>query len=188
MSLMKQELRKLIRERKALYTIEERKRLSEEICAKVKAHPLWEEASTVLLYHALPDEVNTELLLGCKDKTLLLPVVVGDDLELRYYTGATSEGAYHIQEPVGEIFTDYDTIDLAIIPGMAFDAEGHRLGRGKGYYDRLLPRIAHAYRMGICFPFQLLEEVPCEHHDMIMDEIIHGGIASSILDKGQKKV
>ena len=49
---------------------------------------------------------------------------------------------------------------------------GNRLGRGKGYYDRLLPRIPSAYKAGICFPFQLVEEVPAEPFDIRMDEII----------------
>lgn len=169
---MKKELRKLIRERKALCTMEERAKLSEEICRKVMATQEWQDARTVLLYHALPDEVNTLSILRARGKTLLLPVVVGDDLELRVFDGSTAEGAFHIQEPTGQLFTDYPSIDLAIIPGMAFDAEGHRLGRGKGYYDRLLPRLTHAYRLGICFPFQLLDSVPTEEHDIKMHKVI----------------
>lgn len=182
--MTKQELRKLIRERKALCTMEERTKLSEEICRKVMATPAWQDARTVLLYHALPDEVNTLSILRARGKslaqdkaitqgkTLLLPVVVGDDLELHIFDGSTAEGAFHIQEPTGQLFTDYPSIDLAIIPGMAFDREGHRLGRGKGYYDRLLPRLTHAYRLGICFPFQLLDSVPTEEHDIKMDAVI----------------
>lgn len=170
--MTKQELRKRVRELKALCSLEERARLSEEICRKVMATPQWQEAQTVLLYHALPDEVNTLSILRARGKTLLLPVVIGDDLELRVFDGSTSEGAFHIQEPTGQLFTDYPSIDLAIIPGMAFDSEGHRLGRGKGYYDRLLPRLTLAYRLGICFPFQLQEEVPHEEHDVRMDEVI----------------
>lgn len=195
--MTKQELRKRVRELKALCSLEERARLSEEICRKVMATPQWQEARTVLLYHALPDEVNTTLLLnavlektrssphtekllplaeryggGGGEGLILLPVVIGDDLELRVFDGSTSEGAFHIQEPTGQLFTDYPSIDLAIIPGMAFDSEGHRLGRGKGYYDRLLPRLTQAYRLGICFPFQLQEEVPHEEHDVRMDEVI----------------
>ena len=68
-------------------------------------------------------------------------MVKGDDLELRLYTGddRLTEGAFHIDEPTGTAFTDYAAIDLAVIPGVAFDRRGNRLGRGKGYYDRLLP-------------------------------------------------
>ena len=69
-------------------------------------------------------------------------------------------------------FTDYAAIDFIVVPGVAFDAKGNRLGRGKGYYDRLLPRIPSAYKAGICFPFQLVEEVPAESFDVRMDIII----------------
>ena len=67
---------------------------------------------------------------------------------------------------------NYDEIQLAIIPGMAFDRAWHRLGRGKGYYDRLLPKLKKAHLLGICFPFQLLDEVPTEPHDVKMQEVL----------------
>ena len=75
-------------------------------------------------------------------------------------------------EPSGELFTHYDSIDVAIIPGMAFDAGGNRLGRGKGYYDRLLARIPDVYKIGICFDFQKVESVPADINDIKMDEVI----------------
>lgn len=108
-----------------------------------------------------------------KKKDIILPVVVGEELELRLYTGPQdlAIGAYGIAEPTGEVFTDYKSIDLAVIPGVAFDMAGHRLGRGKGYYDKLLPRIS-AFKIGICFPFQLIEEVPAESFDICMNTII----------------
>ena len=75
----------------------------------------------------------------------------------------------------GEISREeYDSIDLAIVPGMGFDSEGHRLGRGKGYYDRLLTRMPAAHLTGLCFPFQMLPEVPHEAHDINMENIIFG--------------
>jgi 5-formyltetrahydrofolate cyclo-ligase len=94
-------------------------------------------------------------------------------LELRLYSGRDSlrVGAYNILEPVGPVFSDYDSIDLAVVPGVAFTADGIRLGRGKGYYDRLLPRIK-ARKIGICFPFQILHSIPAESFDIRMDEVI----------------
>ncbi len=152
---------------------------SGDICRRIMEQPLWQSAHTVLLYHALPDEPSLQLLLdeGLRlGKQLLLPVVVGDDLLLKYYKGGESlcEGAFHILEPTGQTFPRslYGDIELALIPGMAFDHDGHRLGRGRGYYDRLLPRLPHAYKLGICFPFQLLNAVPCEPHDIAMDAVL----------------
>ena len=95
-------------------------------------------------------------------------------MELRRYTGPAdlALGAYNIMEPTGELFDDYAAIDLAVIPGVAFDREGNRMGRGKGYYDRLLPKLRSTYKIGICLPFQLVEQIPTDEHDVKMDEVI----------------
>ena len=133
-------------------------------------------AKTVLLYHSLGDEVNTHSFIEewCTQKQVLLPVVVGDDLELRCYQGTheLKMGAFGIAEPTGPLFTDYAKIDFVAVPGMAFDKNGNRLGRGKGYYDRLLPKLTHAYKAGICFPYQLVDEVPVEDTDIPMDAVL----------------
>ena len=135
-------------------------------------------SNVILLYSALSDEVPTQGLMDelvAQGKTVLLPRVIDDkDMELRRYTGPQDlqEGAYGILEPTGERFTDYDAIDVAIVPGMAFDAEGHRLGRGKGYYDRFLSRVPYIYKIGLCFSWQMVDHVPCDEHDIVMDEVI----------------
>ena len=132
----------------------------------------------ILLYSALPDEVPTQALMDElveQGKTVLLPRVISEtEMELRRYTGPQDlqEGAYGIMEPTGELFTDYKTIGVAIIPGMAFDTEGHRLGRGKGYYDRFLSRVPYIYKIGLCFSWQIVDSVPCDDYDIKMDEVI----------------
>ena len=172
----KKKLRKHIATLKTHYNSVLRKSLSTQILAALEAHPAFWAASTVLLYYSLKDEVETHTFVQkwSKKKRILLPVVVDDDLELRIYTGPEdmATGSYGIEEPTGELFTDYATIDFIAVPGVAFDLKGNRLGRGKGYYDRLLPRIPSAYKAGICFPFQLVEEVPAESFDICMDIII----------------
>lgn len=177
--MTKRELRQQIRTQKRRLSAAELAVMSEDICSKVLALASWQEAGTLLLYYPLPDEVDVRLLI--KDafesgKKVLLPVVKGDELELHLYEGEASlkEGAFGIMEPTGPLFAPihYDKIELAIIPGMAFDSAGHRLGRGKGYYDRLLPNLKDAKLIGICFPFQLLEEVPAEAHDISVCKVI----------------
>ena len=171
----KKELRKQVALWKTLHRLSAT-RQSAEIAAALEAHPAFRAASTILLYHSLKDEVDTHAFIRkwSREKRILLPVVTGDDLELRLYTGPEdlTVGAYGIEEPTGALFTDYAAIDLIVVPGVAFDRDGNRLGRGKGYYDRLLPRIPSAYKIGICFPFQLVDEVPAEPFDIRMDEII----------------
>ena len=147
--------------------------MSEKICSEVLRSAWWQEAGTLLLYYPLADEVDVRPLIQeahRHGKRVLLPVCVGDDLELHLYEGEDSlmPGAFGIMEPQGALFApeDYPEIQLALIPGMAFDRVGHRLGRGRGYYDRLLPRLTAARLQGICFPFQLLDEVPADAHDI----------------------
>lgn len=92
---------------------------------------------------------------------------------LRKYVGEdklTHENSFNIKEPIGEDFDEYDKIDLAIIPGMAFDKYHNRLGRGKGYYDRLLSKIK-SFKIGICFSFQVVDIIPVEEYDITMDEV-----------------
>ena len=95
-------------------------------------------------------------------------------MEIRLYEKPEdlAEGFYGIMEPMGKLFTDYAGIDVAIVPGMGFDKSGHRLGRGKGYYDRFLPKAVNAYKIGVCFGFQKLEDIPSDNYDVIMDEVI----------------
>ena len=174
--MQKKELRKLIRQRKAEHTAEEKAGISARICRQVLTDPHWAKANTVFLYHALTDEVDTTMLIDAamhEGKTVLLPVIDGDDLRLKIHTGATQTGSYSIQEPIGEEFTCYKEITLAIVPGMAFDKKGNRLGRGRGFYDRTLPKLAEAYKIGLCFPFQLLESIPCEAYDIKMDAVLY---------------
>jgi 5-formyltetrahydrofolate cyclo-ligase len=104
-----------------------------------------------------------------------LPVVVGDKLELKQFEGVEKmkKGAFNIMEPQGEAFSDFDSIDLAIIPGVGFSPQGARLGRGKGYYDRLLPNL-RCPKIGLALPCQIADEIPTEEWDIPMDEVIFG--------------
>lgn len=142
---------------------------------QLEQHPRFVSARTVLLYYSLNDEVQTHDFVDKwhRQKNILLPVVKGDVLELRLYQGRESlctGTAYRIEEPTGEAFTRLEEIELAIVPGVSFDAEGHRLGRGKGYYDKLLPQLS-SYNIGICYAFQVSEHIPTEAFDQPMQEV-----------------
>ncbi len=170
----KQELRQAIRRQKQMFSGND----ASETLRQLRQHPRLINADTLLLYSALQDEVPTQSLLDelvAQGKTVLLPRVVSDtDMELRQYTGLQDlqVGAFGILEPTGKLFTDYEKIDVAVVPGMAFDKEGHRLGRGKGYYDRFLRLLPKTYKIGICFLWQLVDNVPTDEHDILMDQIM----------------
>ena len=175
--LTKKELRKQMAALKATYRdAGQLTALSAEVLTKLEASPRFQQAQVVMLYYSLPDEVQTHHFVErwVQSKRIILPVVVGDDLELRTYHGCHElvKGAYGIEEPTGPPFLQLEQIECIVVPGVAFDSQGNRLGRGKGYYDRLLPRLPQAYKIGLCFPFQRVEQVPAEPFDIRMDEVI----------------
>ena len=112
--------------------------LSLSVINRLMASPKMKEAKTVLMYYSLDDEVNTHDVVDTvlkQGKTVLLPKVISEtEMELRRYTGPQDlqDGFFNIMEPSGELFENYADIDLAVIPGMAFDSQNNRLGRGKG--------------------------------------------------------
>ena len=173
--MLKADLRRQMRDRKRQFTRRQLEELSLPVVARLR--PLLREASVVLAYYSLPDEVCTHDLLGelvAAGKTVLLPRVVDDTtLALCRYSGEADlrEGAFHILEPVGERFTDLSLIDTVLVPGMAFDGRGHRLGRGKGYYDRLLSGLV-CRKIGVCFDFQKVAEVPVDAYDVAVDIVV----------------
>lgn len=175
---LKQQLRKEIRELSRSLSEDERRLRSQRICAEVEKQEAFQQAEHLLLYHPLPYEVSTLMLLHgyCEIKKIYLPIVDGNDLFLVRYQGENSlrKGAFGVMEPVGERFDQLDQITCVVVPGVAFDRLGNRLGYGKGYYDRLLPQLPNATRIGIGFSHQLVDQVPVESSDLPMDRVITG--------------
>ena len=173
--MRKDELRTYISQKKRQFTPQQLAQLSLPVIDRLR--PLLHETKVILAYYALPDEVDTHALLDelvAEGKTVLLPKVLDDKtMELRRYTGCHSlcEGAFHIMEPTGVPLTDEAQIDIALIPGVAFDSYGHRLGRGKGYYDRFLVRF-NRKTIGVCFDFQKVAEVPVDAYDIAVDRVV----------------
>ncbi|MBO5720084.1 MAG: 5-formyltetrahydrofolate cyclo-ligase [Bacteroidales bacterium] len=144
-----------------------------EVMTKIESLPQFQEAENILLYNALPDELPTACMLERWDnfKTLFLPVVEGENLIIKRYDKENVKiGAFGITEPLGDEI-DSKIIDFIIVPGVAFDRNRNRLGRGKGYYDRLLAD-SNAYFVGVGYDLQVLEHIPTEEHDIKMNCII----------------
>jgi len=127
------------------------------------------------MYNSLEDEVQTPNFIAkwSGEKNFYLPVVKQNDLVFRKYNPAIvcQKSGYGIMEPRGDDFVDYNKVDLVIVPGVAFDRKMNRLGRGKGFYDRFLPKLK-APKLGICFDFQLLDKIPTEETDIKMDFLV----------------
>lgn len=172
----KKEIRKQIRDLKKQYTIEDKKLRSVSVWEQMENDSHFKEARTVLVYWSMDDEVFTHDFIQkwADNKTILLPCVKGDELEIRYFEniGRLNPGeSFGILEPVGALWTELDKIDAVIVPGIAFDGENNRLGRGKGYYDKVLKRTC-ACKIGVCFDFQFIECVPTDEYDVRMDKVI----------------
>jgi 5-formyltetrahydrofolate cyclo-ligase len=158
------------------YPIEEKKSKSDTILKKVEQLDVFLQSKIVMAYWSMPDEVYTHdfILKWYNKKTIILPVVKDDELELRVFTGIENMSAgkaFNIGEPTGKPYTNIKSIDLILVPGVAFDQQNNRLGRGKAYYDKLL-KSASATKIGICFDFQIVDSVPIDEHDIKMDRVI----------------
>jgi 5-formyltetrahydrofolate cyclo-ligase len=132
----------------------------------------WHRASAVCLYSALPSEPH--LLTPWPDgKKVSLPRVSGEDLKLHHAHSVEElvEGKFGNLEPKANAPKAPFQADFILVPGLAFDPAGGRLGRGAGYYDRLLTKF-EGVRVGVCFSELLVDEVPCESHDIRMDFVV----------------
>lgn len=174
--MMKQSLRKEILGLKNTYPDDDLHNFSSQIFEKLALTEVFKKATCILAYYSFSQEVFTHDFIEkyAKDKKIILPVVENDILVLKEYRGQDYMhlSDYGILEPIGSNFTDYSQIDLGIIPGMVFDKHLNRLGRGKAYYDKLLPLLDNAYLIGVCFSFQLKDKIPVEPHDFSMNCVI----------------
>jgi len=141
------------------------------------ALPEFRRAAVLALYAPIHNEAETAAVASealSAGKSLLYPAVQGHDIQFRR-VGSLSElvpGRFGIPEPAGEPCNPSDA-DLIVVPGVAFDVFGRRIGYGKGFYDRALHRLEGSGRLvGFCYDFQLSEAIVGEPHDVTMDLIV----------------
>lgn len=172
----KTEIRHKVKRLKALMTEEDMKCMSARVWAGVEGNLRFRQAGLVLMYWSMTGEVDTHdfIMRWRNKKTIILPVVDGERLRLVPFEGEHTlrrNAAMNLCEPHGNDYPRPQTIELAIVPGLAFDRSNHRIGRGRGYYDRLLPQLS-TYNIGVCFDFQLFDSIPFGKYDVLMDEVV----------------
>ncbi|MDD5644813.1 MAG: 5-formyltetrahydrofolate cyclo-ligase [bacterium] len=155
---------------------------SRRICAEVEKNERYKKAATVLLFSSLKDEVDTRRLINnalSAGKNVFLPSCDGKKADMTIgkigSAGELMPGAYGILEPKQKdcSLDRLADIEVAVLPGVAFDLDGNRIGRGKGYYDRFLKRMKnHTFRIGVAFDFQLLKKIGGRIHDEPVDLVI----------------
>jgi 5-formyltetrahydrofolate cyclo-ligase len=178
--LTKAELRRHLLAQRAMLTPVEIEKHSAVIGAYVCALPAFSVSHTIMVYMALPQEVQTRLIITQapqSQKRVAVPVIRGRDLVAVALNEAPTQlrrGRFGILEPCGTHCVIHpQEIDCIAIPGIAFDTRGGRLGFGKGYYDRFLRQVpATTYRCGLAFGIQMVPCVPQAPHDICMHGIV----------------
>lgn len=170
----KREIRRKMKNLRLMLSEIEKATAADEVFAQLEKTAAFMMAERICMYNSLPDELTTKAFLGKWHgrKRFFLPRVNGVNLDiLPYDPDNLSSGAYDIEEPQGDNMIDPSELDLIIVPAVAYDRNGNRLGRGKGFYDRLLA-TTKASTIGVAYDFQLLDEIPCEPHDVPVDIVI----------------
>ncbi len=154
--------------------IEMRKSLNlkngEEFTRIIKSLECYKEAKAVMIYMPIKGEADVTGLLE-DSKVFLTPVTEGEEIYPSIVNGNFIQGNFNVPEPTEKEAFEKEKIDIVLVPGVAFDKEGNRMGYGKGYYDRFLKDMK-ALKIGVCHSFQLRDNVPNEEHDIKMDMIV----------------
>ena len=163
---------------------EDRRRKSQVILDRLFALPEFQRSRTIVFYASFDGEVETfEMMKQAKKlgKNIALPTIKRDQKKIvpmliEDLQKDLSVGSYGIREPKGSHLKplDLDDIDLVIVPGVAFDRNNNRLGRGAGYYDRFLSQLpTEIPKIGLAFDFQMLDSLPQQaEHDIPVSRII----------------
>lgn len=159
-------------------TTEQRVEKSAAICSMIGSQPAWLTAKTVCLFSATAQEPDLEPLWAERGaRRVCFPRVNGVDLDLLHVTDVDElrMSRWQLREPMHDEgkLVPYEAVDLVVVPGLAFTVTGQRLGRGRGYYDRLLSRTdLRAETIGVCFQAQLLPTLPLDPHDQRVGRVI----------------
>ena len=177
----KREIRERLRALRRGLSSREKEDAARAVFERIAEYEAYKRARVVMAYIAVRGELSlapviADILAG--GKTLLLPRCEAPGIMTARIVRAVEDltpGVFGLLEPKMECrIADPAQIGLILVPGVAFDREGHRIGQGGGYYDRFLGKSG-AHRAGVCHDFALLESVPFEAHDLLMDDVITPG-------------
>lgn len=177
----KTELRAFIRERKRALSEYQIAECSRRLAQLLREHPAYMEAESIYGYLSYNQEVRMTPILeqAWKDgKRVAVPKVFGDEMKFIRISSmdGIAPGAFHIPEPVADGPVAEDETALVLMPGLAFDPEGHRCGYGGGFYDRYLQEHPHHITLALCYGFQMLAHLETESHDIPVDYVISAPI------------
>jgi len=174
--LEKQEIRNYIKNLRMQLAPSEHEAMSRMIASKVEASPEYRNARCIYSYVDFGNEAATKGIIAhalTEGKRVAVPKVHGDRMDFYYIRSISEleEGCFGVLEPV-VLDPAGEEEALMLMPGVAFDENGHRIGYGKGYYDKYLSIHENHYKMALAFDFQVFSEIPFEDTDICTDEII----------------
>ena len=173
--MTKQEIRKEMRARRRAVDTSCRARYSAAICSMLAADRRIAAARTIAVYLAIDDEIDLAGFIASAKRShrILAPKWDGLGYALAEITeSGLTVGHLGISEPSDGIFVSPAEVDLWLVPGLAFTEDGRRLGYGGGYYDRYFAAArADSLKIAIAYPFQILDDLPCQAHDAKVDEV-----------------
>jgi 5-formyltetrahydrofolate cyclo-ligase len=174
LKVAKSKMRELLVQKRRMLPSAERAMFSEQVLQQLEQMHCFRDAKTVLLYYPVQNELDVLPLVKKykREKTLLFPVSHRRGITVHPYAGNEHmhRGKFGIPEPTTPAYEG--KIDLILVPGVACDAKGRRLGRGGGCYDRFIKKQTHAVLVGVGYDFQLVDEVPAARHDQRVHRII----------------
>lgn len=178
MGMDKVGLRKSVRSKLSTLTVREKQRQALLVMEAVKEHPAIVGAEVIAAFSPLPDELQIWDLVEelSQSKVIALPRIEADGVMqfYRYCKESLASGSYGIMEPSATTLVTPGEIDAMIVPGVVFTVSGARMGRGKGYYDKYMSQTTfRAFKLGVCYEEQLVDELPMEPHDVVMDVVVH---------------
>jgi len=177
----KKELRQHIRQVLANLAPAEIHERSVKACTNLIDTREYGRAGVILVFLSLPTEVDTTplVLQAWRDrKQVLAPQISWDQrrmlpIEIHSFSDNLTESRLGIREPVNGVPIPVSGIDMVIVPGLGFDLQGNRIGRGRGFYDRFLAHEDwHGLPCGLALEEQVVEEVPVSAHDMRIDMLV----------------
>ena len=176
----KADIRRRTRNSVRALTADQRRQFSESLVARLRAQPVWHNACAVLLFAPLADEPDIGPLISAAfadGKLVTLPRFDAGSggyraAHVQSLSDLSAPAAFGVREPAaGCPEFPFSQLDLALVPGVAFDAFGARLGRGKGFYDRLLTEVA-GVKCGVAFDGQVVASLPVEPHDVNLNCLV----------------
>ena len=173
----KKSLRREIGEKKRVMTVEQIEQASQRLAQKLFATEAYQQAQSIYGYLSYNQEVRTEGILRqafMDGKRVAVPKVFGDEMKFLWIESLSmvAPGYYNIPEPIADGPVADDELALILMPGLAFDPQGHRLGYGGGFYDRYIAEHHDHKLVALCYDFQMFDHLETEAHDIPVDLVI----------------